>query len=111
LRTELNTEIAGLRTELKTEIAELRTELNTEIAGLRTELADSRTELKTEIGTFRTEVRREIGSIAGRFEQVEARFATMEASLIKWMVGSAIASVGALVACAGLAFTAARFLS
>jgi len=35
----------------------------------------------------------------------------MEASIVEWVVAGAIASVGSLVACAGLAFTVVRWLS
>ena len=72
---EVRTEIASLDTRLSTQIAELRTEQRTDIAGVRTEIAEVRTE------------------IAG-----------LETRLIRWMVGTVLAT-------AALTFAVLRFLS
>ena len=64
---ELRTEIAGLDTRLSTQIAELRTEQLTGMAELRTEL-------RTEIAGVRTEM------------------GNLETRLIRWLVGTVIAT-------------------
>ena len=71
---EVRTEIANLDTRLSTQIAELRAEQRTEIAGVRTEIAALDTRLSTQIGDVRTEI------------------ASLETRLIRWMVGTVIAT-------------------
>ena len=71
---EVRTEIANLDTRFSTQIAELRVEQRTEIAGVRTEIAALDTRLSTQIGDVRTEI------------------ANLETRLIRWMVGTVIAT-------------------
>ena len=71
---EVRTEIAALDTRLSTQIADLRTEQRTQIADVRTEIAGVRTEI-----------------------------ANLETRLIRWMVGTVIAT-------ATLTFGILRFL-
>ena len=72
---EVRTEIAALDTRLSTQIADLRTEQRTGIAGVRTEIAEVRTEI-----------------------------AALETRLIRWMVGTVLAT-------AALTFAILRFLA
>ena len=72
---EVRAEIANLDTRLSTQIAELRTELHTKIASVRTDIAGSRTEM-----------------------------ANLETRLIRWMVGTVMAT-------AALTFGVLRFLA
>ena len=76
---------AGLA-EVRTEIAEVRAELRTETGNIRTEIAEVRIELRTETGSIRTEI------------------ANLETRLIRWMVGTVIAT-------AALTFGILRFLA
>ena len=73
----MRTEIANLDTRLSMQIAEVRTE----IAGVRTEIANLDTRLSTQIAEVRTEV-------AG----VRTAVANLETRLIRWMVGTVIAT-------------------
>ena len=74
LDTRLSTQITELRAGQRTEIAELRAGQRTEIAGVRTEIAALDTRLSTQIGDVRTEI------------------ANFETRLIRWMVGTVIAT-------------------
>ena len=76
---EVRTEIANLDTRLSTQIAELRTEQRTEIAGVRTEIAALDTRLSAQIGDVRTEI------------------ANLETRLVRWMVGTVIATAALTV--------------
>ena len=67
--------------ELRAEIAALDTRVSTEIAGVRTEIANLDRRLSTQIAEQRTE-------IAG----VRAQIAHFETRLIRWMVGTVIAT-------------------
>ena len=71
--------------ELRTEIAALDTRVSTEIAGVRTEIANLDTRLSTQIAELRTEQRTEIAG-------VRAEIAHFETRLIRWMVGTVIAT-------------------
>ena len=64
---EVRTEIAALDTRLSTQIAEMRTEVRTEIADLRTDQRTQNAEVRTEI-------------------------AALETRLIRWMVGTVLAT-------------------
>ena len=70
---ELRAEIASLDTRLSKQIAELRTEQRTQVAELRTEQ-------RTQAGELRTEI------------------ASLETRLVRWMVGTVIATATLTVA-------------
>jgi hypothetical protein len=95
LRTEVKGEIDGLRTEMKVEIEGLRTEMKGEIHGLRTEL-------KSEMSGLRDEMKAEVGGLRGemnaRFEAMEARFDSLQRTLL----GGAVAIVVALIGSSAL---------
>ena len=74
----VRTEIAALDTRLSTQIAEMRTEVRTEIAALDTRLSTKLADLRTEQRTQNAEVRTEI--------------AALETRLIRWMVGTVLAT-------------------
>ena len=91
--------LAGVRTEIaevRTEIAALDTRLSTQIANLdtrlSTQIADLRSEQKTEIAGVRTEI-----------AEVRTEMASLETRLIRWMVGTVLAT-------ATLTFGILRFL-
>ena len=75
---------AGLA-EVRTEIAELRSEQRTQIAEVRTEIANLDTRLSTQIADLRAEQR---AGIAG----VRTEIASLETRLIRWMVGTVLAT-------------------
>ena len=114
LRTELKADIVSLRAELKADIVSLRAELKADIATLKTEIADVRVELKadiaalkTEINDVRLELKHDIAALETRFDarldtsianlhrDLTATMATKQTELLKWMIGS---QVGLLVA-------------
>ena len=70
---ELRTEIAEHRAEVRTEIASLETRLSTQIAELGGQIAEQRAEMRTEI-------------------------ANLETRLIRWMVGTVLATATLTVA-------------
>lgn len=83
-------DISELRAELKADIGELRAELKADIGGLRAELKGEigglRAELKSDIGGLRAELNSDIGGLRA---EVHGR----EASLLRWLIGTLIASV------------------
>ena len=92
---EVRTEIANLDTRLSTQIAELRAEQRTQTAEVRTEIAEVRTEIanldtrfSTQIAELRTEQRTQTAG-------VRTEIASLETRLIRWMVGTVLAT-GAL---------------
>ena len=100
---ELRTEIASLDTrlsaqgaELRTEVASLDTRLSTQGAELRTEIASLDTRLSTQIAELRTELRTEIASLDTRLSTqiagVRTEIANLETRLVRWMVGTVIAT-------------------
>ena len=96
LRTEQRTEIAELRAEQHTGLAELRAEQRAGFAEQRAEIAELRTEQRTEIAELRTEQRTGMAEL--RTEQrteiarVRTDIANLEIRLIRWMVGTVIAT-------------------
>ena len=88
MRAEQRAEIAGVRTEIaevRTEIANLDTRLSTQIANLDTRLSTQIAELRTEQRTQTAEVRTEVAEVRGEI-------ATLETRLIRWMVGTVLAT-------------------
>ena len=94
---EVRAEIANLDTRLSTQIAELRTEQGTQIAELRAELrtqvGELRTGQRTEIATVRTE----IATVRTEIATVRTEIANLETRLIRWMVGTVIATAALTV--------------
>ena len=80
VRTEMRTGFAEVRAEMQTGFAEIRTEMRTEFAAVRTEFAAVRTEFAEGQGDLR------------------AGIASLEARLIRWVVGTAVVLVGAVAA-------------
>ena len=80
-QAEVRSEIAELRSEQRTQIAEVRTE----IAEVRTEIANLDTRFSTQIADLRAEQRT---GIAG----VRTEIASLETRLIRWMVGTVLAT-------------------
>ena len=77
---QLAAALAEIRTEMRTEFAEVRTEMQTGFAAIRTEFAAVRTEFAEGQGDLR------------------AGIASLEARLIRWVVGTAVVLVGAVAA-------------
>ena len=71
---EVRTKIAALGTRLSTQIAEVRTEIAALDTRFSTQIANLDTRLSTQIGAVRTEI------------------ANLETRLIRWMVGTVIAT-------------------
>ena len=81
---ELRTEVAGYRAEVTVQIADVAgqiAEQRADTAEVRTEIANLDTRLSTQIAEVRTEV-------AG----VRTAVANLETKLIRWMVGTVIAT-------------------
>ena len=82
---EVRAEIAGVDTRLSTQIAEMRADVRTEIANLDTRLSTQIADLRTEQRTQNAEVRTEIA-------EVRTEIAALETRLIRWMVGTVLAT-------------------
>ena len=85
---EVRSEIAGLRAEVSGQIAEVSgqvAEQRAEVSELRTEMANLDTRLSTQIADLRTEQKT---GVAG----VRTEIANLETRLIRWMVGTVIAT-------------------
>ena len=96
---ELRTEMAGQRAELTGQIAELVgqiAEQRAEGAEVRTEIANLDTRLSTQLADLRTEQRTDIAG-------VRTEIANLETRLIRWMVGTVLAT-------GGLTFGILRFI-
>ena len=87
---------AGLA-EVRTEIGALDTRLSTQIAALRADGAEQHAVMRGDVADLRTEVRTEIAS-------VRTEMANLETRLIRWMVGTVLAT-------AALTFGILRFLA
>ena len=74
--------------QFKAGIAEMRAEQRAETAEVRTEIANLDTRLSTQIAELRTEQRTQIA-------EVRTKIASLETRLIRWMVGTVLAT-GAL---------------
>ena len=85
---EVRTEIANLDTRLSTQIAEVRTEVAGLDTRLSTQIANLDTRLSTQIAELRTEQRTQTA-------EVRTEIASLETRLIRWMVGTVLAT-GAL---------------
>ena len=72
--------------EVRGEIAELRAEQRTQIAEVRTEIAELRAEQRTQIAEVRTEI-----------AVVRSEIASLETRLIRWMVGTVLATAALTV--------------
>ena len=91
--------LAGVRTE----IAALDTRLSTQIAEVRTEIANLDMRLSTQIAELRTEQRTQTAGVQTEIADVRTEIASLEARLIRWMVGTVLAT-------ATLTFAILRFL-
>ena len=89
---ELRTEMAGQRVDLTGQIAEVAGE----VAEVRTEIANLDTRISTQIADLRTEQRTDIAG-------VRTEIANRDTRLIRWMVGTVLAT-------GGLTFAILRFL-
>ena len=89
LRAEQRTQIA----EVRTEIAELRAEQRTQIAEVRTEIA----EVRGEIAELRAEQRTQIAEVRTEIAVVRTEIASLETRLIRWMVGTVLATAALTV--------------
>ena len=82
---EVRTEIASLDMRLSTQAAEMRAEQRTGIAGVRAEIANLDTRLSTQIADLRAEQRADAAA-------VRTEIANLETRLVRWMVGTVIAT-------------------
>ena len=82
---EVRTEIANLDTRLSTQAAEMRAEQRTGIAGVRAEIANLDTRLSTQIADLRADQRADTAA-------VRTEIANLETRLVRWMVGTVIAT-------------------
>ena len=103
-QTEVRSEIAELRSEqrtqiaeVRTEIAELRSEQRTQIAEVRTEIANLDTRLSTQITELRAEQQTGIAGVRTEIAEVRTEIASLETRLIRWMVGTVLATAALTV--------------
>ena len=92
---------AGLA-EVRAEIAEVRSEtavVRSEIAEVRTEIAEVRTEvaaldkrLSTQIAELRAEQQTGLASVRAEIAEVRTEIANLETRLVRWMVGTILAT-------------------
>ena len=113
---ELRTELAEHRAEVRTEIANLDMRLSTQIAELGGQIAEQRADVRTEIANLdmrlstqiaelggqiaeqRADVRTEIANLDTRLAGVRTEVANLETRLIRWMVGTVLATATLTVA-------------
>ena len=84
---------AGLA-EVRSEIAEVRSE----IAEVRTEIASLDTRLSTQIAEARAEQRTQTAEVRTEIAEVRTEIASLETRLIRWTVGTVIATATLTVA-------------
>jgi HAMP domain-containing protein len=98
LRSEMRGEIGALESKMKGEIGALRSEMLGEIGDLRGEIGALESKMKGEIGALRSEMRGEIGDLRGemnfRFEQVDARFDSLQRTMLQLGGGVIVALIG-----------------
>jgi uncharacterized coiled-coil DUF342 family protein len=108
---EVRGEIRGLRAEVKAEFKDLRTEVKSEFEDVRGEFKDLRTEVKSEFedvrGEFkdlRTEVKSEIKDLRADmnsgFARVDAKFDSLNRTVIYLLGGSLSVATSGLIAAA-----------
>jgi chromosome segregation ATPase len=89
-------EVKGAVTALRGDVNTLRGEVNGRFTALETEIRGNEATLRAEAGTQKAELLRAIEA--------------SENTLIKWMVGTMIASLGTAIACAGLALAIGKVI-
>ena len=101
---EVRTEIAALGTRLSTQVAEVRTEitgldtrLSTQVAEVRTEIAGLDTRLSTQVAGVRTEIAGLDTRLSTRIAEARTEVANLETRLVRWMVGTVIATAGVTI--------------
>ena len=90
--------------EIKAEIAELRSEERTRISEVRTEIANLDTRLSTQIANLDTRLSTQIAEVRSEIGNLESR-------LIKWIIGTVVATAGVTVAIAGVVVGVLRLLA
>ena len=83
--------------EVRSEIAELRSEQRTQIAEVRTEIANLDTRLSTQITELRAEQQTGIAGVRTEIADVRTEIASLETRLIRWMVGTVLATAALTV--------------
>jgi hypothetical protein len=90
----IDADLRGIRSE----IGALRSEMLGEIGDLRGEIGALESNMKGEIGALRSEMRGEIGDLRGemnfRFEQVDARFDSLQRTMLQLGGGVIVALIG-----------------
>ncbi len=83
--------------EVRSEIAELRAEQRTQIAEVRTEIANLDTRLSTQLTELRAEQQTGIAGVRTEIAEVRTEIASLETRLIRWMVGTVLATAALTV--------------
>ena len=83
--------------EVRSEITELRSEQRTQIAEVRTEIANLDTRLSTQITELRAEQQTGIAGVRTEIAEVRTEIASLETRLIRWMVGTVLATAALTV--------------
>jgi len=84
---DIRGEMGSLRRELRGEMGSLRRELRGEMGTLRGEMGSLRRELRGEMGSLR-------GEMNSRFEQVDARFDSLQRTMLQLGGGVIVALIG-----------------
>ena len=84
-QAEVRTEIAAVDTRLSTQIAALDARVSAQIAEVRTEIASLDTRLSAQIAALDTRLSTQIA-------EVRTEIASLETRLIRWMVGTVLAT-------------------
>ena len=100
---EVRGEIEQLRIATQRDIEQLRTDMERGFGEVRGEIEQLRTATRRDIEQLRTDMERGFGEVRGDLIQgdaqtrseLRAEMREMEARLIRWMVGTALAAVGA----------------
>jgi gas vesicle protein len=101
VKSELTASISGVKSELTASISGVKSELTASISGVKSELTASISGVKSELSEVKSEVSR-IGGIIPHLATA-ASVSALEARIIKWFVGTAIALTA-------MAFSIAKFV-
>ena len=85
--------------------------MRAEIAEVRTEIASLDTRLSTQIGSLDTRLSTQIAEVRTEVAGVRTEIGNLEARLIKWIVGTVLATAAATATIAGAVVAVLRFLS
>ena len=101
--------------QFKAGLTEMRAEQRAEIAEVRTEIANLDTRLSGQIANLDTRLSGQIANLdtrlSGQIAEVRSEIGNLEARLIKWIIGTVVATASVTVAIAGVVVGVLRLLA